>query len=549
MYQNKDQFVGEFLNESFEGIGEINDHLNSYSKYPWQREEVDSIYRKIHTLKGSSAYLGFQKLENFSTLGETILDLVKEDKIELDNSLVEVFVKYSAVCFKLLKSIEKTGKEIEDDMGLTGDMVTFLEKRTIDHSLPPSRTRPIEYIGKVTDRKKDTEKVSSSIPSPKPRPVIPFAPTIKVKASLLDSIMATVGELVLNRNYIVSYVEQIKNPRLALLANELSNIAGRLHSSILLARMRPLNFILNNINSMVQELAHLLGKKIDFQIRGSRTELDKDIIEMIDTSLSHLVRNAIVHGVEDEGIIKVTAYNEKEQVVIDVEDNGRGVNQDLVLAKAIEKGFVSEVSNKNYSDCEKLNLIFHPGLSTASKVTKISGRGMGLDIVRNNLEKVNGKIEVYSSPSRGTNFRLKIPLTSAIVSVLTFNSGGAIFCIYQQNIVIIEKLKKEMVKFIGQEKFYRLNNSLITLIDLNEVLSLNLLNCNGDSSVIVVEVKGEFFAIVVDKVIDTQEVVLRPIDMMFDQQDIYSGATVIDDGPLALVLNLPSFCKMACSEK
>lgn len=376
---------------------------------------------------------------------------------------------------------------------------------------------------------------------------------IKVHVNLLDKMMNVVGELVLNRNQILQHSSMSDSPELVRLANELNNITSELQTDIMATRMQPIGSVLGKFERLVRDLSRATGKKVALKIEGQDTELDRTIIEAIKDPLTHLVRNSLDHGIElpenrasegkdPIGTLLVKAYHEGGQVTIEIRDDGKGLCSEKILAKAMEKGLVSEEKAGEMSENQIHHLIFTPGFSTAEKVTNISGRGVGMDVVKTNIEKIGGQVDVFSRTGEGTIFKLKIPLTLAIIPALVVRANKEPFAIPQINLVELVRMdpsNSNEIEKVGNAEFLRLRGELLPVLRLNKILGYDEdpNKKEDDLNVVILNAEGLVYGLVVDAIQDTQEIVVKPLGQHLKELDVYAGATIMGDGDVALILD------------
>ncbi len=388
----------------------------------------------------------------------------------------------------------------------------------------------------------------------------PMAPSaadnnIRVGVHLLDALMNLVGELVLARNQILQYTAAAENAQLTAASQRLNLITTELQEGVMKTRMQPIGNIWSKFPRVVRDTAAGCGKKVRIDMEGQETELDKTIVEAIKDPLTHIIRNSIDHGVEvpevralagkpEEGRILMRAYHEGGQVNIEISDDGAGINVERVKRKAMEKGLITADQASRMSEREAINLVFLPGFSTAEKVTNVSGRGVGMDVVRTNIEKIGGAIELLSVAGQGATMKIKIPLTLAIIPALMVKCGGERFAIPQLSLVELVRMDgdaaRDGVEDLHGWPVYRLRGNLLPLVFLSQVLKLSDIDSDSDPAlnIVVLQADGRQFGLVVDDVTDTGEIVVKPLSAQLRNVPVFAGATILGDGHVALILDV-----------
>lgn len=580
--------VQEFLLESFENLAGISEELTRFEKRPDDKELLNSIYRKVHTLKGSASFLGLQKLQAVAHAAENVLDLVRESKCKIHENLTDTFLKSFDACLDILKSIESTGEEGNQNFeylikefekylhGETEIVVPTLLQDDIVESLKefdipqpkietsPRKVEKVEIEEHVNHPKKEEAPVveSSDEGDSSATKVGAIADSVvRVNVKLLDKIMNVVGELVLNRNQILQFANNEDASELTRLAQQLNIITTELQTDIMTTRMQPVGSVFSKFERIVRDLSRSQRKRIKLNISGKETELDKTLLEAIRDPLTHLVRNAIDHGIEapaaresngkkEEGTISIKAYHEGGQVTIEISDDGNGIDPEKILNKAISKGLVSAEKASSMSKRQILNMIFLPGFSTAEQVTNISGRGVGMDVVKSNIEKIGGSVDIHSVVGEGTSFKLKIPLTLAIVPALVVQSKEETFAIPQINLMELVRLEgedsAEKIEKLHDSEFYRLRGELIPIFRLSEHLLLEnegeeLQEGDKATNIAILSAEGRVYGLIVDTILDTEEIVVKPLSRKLKDLSIYGGATIMGDGRVALIIDALGF--------
>lgn len=388
--------------------------------------------------------------------------------------------------------------------------------------------------------------------------------SIRINVELLDKLMNLVGELVLSRNQILQFISTMSDANFITVSQRLNLITSELQEGVMKTRMQPIGNVWSKFTRVVRDLSASCNKRVNLEMFGKETELDKTLIEAIKDPLTHIVRNSVDHGIEapeirraagkpEEGTLTLKAYHEGGHVNIEVHDDGGGISAEKVKAKALQKGLISADQASRMSEREALNLIFLPGLSTAERVTNVSGRGVGMDVVRTNIERINGTIDIQSKPGVFTTLKIKIPLTLAIIPALIVTCLGNRYAIPQVSLLELVHLEPEDVKthiqFIKDTPLYRLRGKLLPLVYL--VKELELIEefdtkDNTTSINIVVLQAGEIqFGLVVDHINDTQEIVVKPLSKLLKNQFAFSGATIMGDGKISLILDVTGFARKA----
>jgi two-component system chemotaxis sensor kinase CheA len=383
------------------------------------------------------------------------------------------------------------------------------------------------------------------------------ANNIRVDVKLLDKVMDLVGELVLARNQILQFTATQNEPAFLKTAQRLNQITTELQEGVMKTRMQPIGNIWNKLPRVIRDLSATCGKAVRLEMEGEGTELDKTILEAIKDPLTHIVRNSVDHGIEtppersaagkpSAGLLRLRAFHEGGQVNIEILDDGAGIDAEKVRAKALDKGLITPQQASRMNEREAANLIFLPGLSTAAKVTNISGRGVGMDVVKTNIEKIGGTVEVNSTKGQGTALRIKIPLTLAIIPALIVTSGDERFAIPQVSLLELVRLEGENarqgIEWIHNVAVHRLRGNLLPLVDLRGELRLggSLMASGGSEeiNIVVLQAEGEQFGLVVDAILDTEEIVVKSLGKQLKGIACFAGATIMGDGKVALILDV-----------
>jgi len=534
------EIISEFLVESYENLSRLDQELVEIEKHPKDAALLASIFRTIHTVKGTCGFLGFSTLEKITHQAETLLSQLRDGQRELNPSLISLILETIDATRKVLASIEATGKEGPD---LFEDLTERLRIKaqtpaTSADQPGPSGAAPVE------DRKSEEEAVKSSAVADA---------NIRVGVGLLDKLMDLVGELVLTRNQILQFNTEREDPALNATSQQLNLITTELQEGVMKTRMQPIAMVWNQLPRVVRDMAVSLGKQIALEMEGADTELDRTVIEAIKDPMVHLVRNSCDHGIEmpdvraragkpPQGKLTLRALHEGGQVNIEISDDGAGIDIARVKQKAIDRGILTPERAEKLSDREVLNLIFLPGFSMAKAVTNLSGRGVGMDVVKSHIEKIGGIVDLFSRPGEGTTVKIKIPLTLAIIPGLVITSGGERFVVPQASLLELVRLEgdssEKRIEHVNGTPVYRRRGSLLPVAYLNQVLGLKCSGAAEAVSMVVLQAEDRQFGLVVDGINDTQEIVVKPLGKQLKGLSVYAGATIMGDGRVSLILDV-----------
>ena len=595
-----DEIVGEFLVESYENLDRYDQDLLSLERDPRDAEALGSIFRTIHTLKGTCGFFGFARLEALAHVAENLLGRLREGELAVDEGIASVLLATGDEIRAMLADIETTGDEgpderaglraelerltnggpsghAEDDVDAAGnaapegsDVDTPRDDRLgallVDegavqpadvsmalHHQELGDDRPIGEILTESGAAEQDDVATALSGQAASRGVADSS--IRVDVGLLDELMNVVGELVLARNQIVQLVGEEQRSELSSAAQRLSLITTELQEGVMKTRMQPIGNVWNKLPRVVRDLAVSCGKDVDLEMEGEDTELDKTIIEAIKDPLTHLVRNAVDHGLEapeqrhaagksGRGTVRLRAFHEGGQVNIEIADDGAGIDVAGVRSKAVERGVVAPADASSMSDRDALQLIFEAGLSTAAHVTSVSGRGVGMDVVRTNIERIGGTIDVQTELGVGTTFKIKIPLTLAIIPALIVTSGGDRYAIPQLSLLELVRLEGERarssIELVHGVPIYRLRGNLLPIVYLDEELGASSEPAREREvlSIVVLQADGHQFGLVVDEINDTEEIVVKPLGSRLKEATLFAGATIMGDGQVALILDV-----------
>ncbi|WP_375493184.1 chemotaxis protein CheA [uncultured Jatrophihabitans sp.] len=602
MNDEDDEIIQAFLVESTEGLDELDRDLVALEAEPGSHELLSRIFRTIHTIKGTSGFLAFGRLEQLTHVGENVLSRLRDGELTMTPPIAEALLHMVDAVRALLAVIEQTGADADDTVNvepITAALRVFVDGAPADAADAPADDHA-QVIDEVEEHAIDVADGSAAQPTPEPvaEPAVESAPepavvpaaaapiptanaapptgqgeqadarterkpvtadaSVRVDVELLDTLVRLVGELVLTRNQILQQADAGSDVELVRASQRLNLVASELQESVMRTRMQPIGQAWTKFPRVVRDLGAQLGKDVRLEMSGQETELDRSLLEAVKDPLTHLVRNSIDHGIETpqervaagkpaHGTLALRAFHESGQVVVEICDDGKGLDADRIGAVALQRGVVTQEQLARMTDREITDLVFRPGFSTAAQVTNVSGRGVGMDVVRTNIERIGGIVDLSSRPGLGTTVRVRIPLTLAIIPALVVGEGGERFAIPQANLVELVRLDRTEatrdVETLAGAPILRLRGQLLPLISLSEALDTERApdtEAGADHIVTVVVVQAEDmrFGLVVDEVHDTQEIVVKPLGRQLKGIAMYAGATIMGDGRVALILDI-----------
>jgi len=551
-----DELTKEFIAESQEGLDRMERCLTELEMRPDDSGLLGEIFRAVHTIKGTTGFLGFDRLEKLAHAGEHLLGSLRDGKLEVTSDLISGLLRLMDGLRGILVLIEETGSEGTRAGDEDGELIAELAMLN-GHELSEIEAPQIALV-ETTKVEGGVTAAASSGSSPALQPTVVSEKasadkTLRIDVDVLNRMMNLVGELVLTRNQMLqSGMEAANFPELA---RRLDSVTADLRETVMQARMQPVGNLFGKFPRMVRDLARTCGREVRVEFSGQETGLDKSLLEAIKDPLTHAVRNAVDHGIESpadrvlagksaEGCLRLKAFHQSGSVVIEIEDDGAGIPIERVLQKAIERNLVTAEDAAGMSEREALQLIFLPGFSTAAAVTTVSGRGVGMDVVRANVEKVGGSVEVESRRGMGTTLRLRVPLTLAIVPSLVVKSGGQAFALPQSTLVELVDIPQrefaQVVQRIGSSELYRLRERLLPMVWLDRLLGLEADSPEQSKGhyLAVLEAEGCRYGLVVDDLMSPEEIVVKPLSPVLREIGLFSGATVLGNGTLALILDI-----------
>jgi two-component system chemotaxis sensor kinase CheA len=576
-----DDLLSEFLTEANESISVLDVELVKLEQNPNDPALLGNIFRLVHTIKGTCGFLGLPRLESVAHAAENVLGKVRDGELMVSPTAVSLILE-SLDCIKMIMG-ELEAREAEpagDDSNLiarlnqlaNGEAVAAAAKAAPAVSpeivaMPGEATEPPAAVpstpASAMERESETadeisvevqaEAAISAARSADPAKESAVAgQSIRVNVDLLENLMTMVSELVLTRNQLMQILRSQKDSEFTTPLQHLSHVTTELQEGVMKTRMQPIGNAWAKLPRIVRDLALELGKKVDLRMLGAETELDRQVLEMIKDPLTHMVRNSADHGIElpadrlragkpEQGSITLNAYHQGGHIVLEISDDGRGLALEKIKKKAVASGLASETELAGMTDQQIQQFIFKAGFSTATQVTSVSGRGVGMDVVRTNIEKIGGTIELKSQEGKGSSFIIKIPLTLAIVSALIVECAGEKFAIPQISVVELVRAaanSENRIEQLNSTPVLRLRNRLLPLVSLQTLLKLGTRRENsGETFIVVAQVGTYSFGIIVDRVFDTEEIVVKPVAPILRDIAMFSGNTILGDGSVIMILD------------
>ena len=647
-----DDIVKDFLIEIKDNLDRLDQELVKLETDPTPTDLLASIFRTIHTIKGTCGFLAFSHLEKVAHAGENLLSKLRDKKLCLNAEITNGLLAMVDAVRHMLGEVEATEHDGDNEYPELIERLKELQQAGSPQSetvaAVPTQVSPSSTTeaGSVEAREPNQEEIQQSIPQsaapmansvPAKNPPLAakesqstqFRPaagkiggllvergaihsddlavalqeqergdrrrlgeilvalglcrqeevdaaqqilesrsresaaveTVRVAVDVLDTLMNLVGELVLARNQLLQFAGTVPDAGFHAVSQRMNLIATELQAQVMKTRMQPIGNVWNKFPLTVRDLALNCGKEVQLEMEGQSTELYRTIIEAIKDPLTHLVRNAIDHGIEAPdvrkqahkdpcGRLKLRAFHEGGQVNIEISDDGAGLNVERIRKKALERGVITSQQAARMPDRDVFNLIFLPGFSTAQKVTNVSGRGVGMDVVKTNIEKIGGVVELQSNLGQGTTVRVKIPLTLAIVPALVARCRGERFAIPQVSLTELVRCEAgKGIENVHGSPVYRLRGQILPLIYLTHVLkpeSGAQQAANRKSiNIVVLQADGQHFVLVVDDILDTQEIVVKPLSKQLKGISAYAGSTIMGDGRVALILDVMGLAEKA----
>ncbi len=613
-----DDLLSEFLTETNEGLAVLDVELVQLEQNPNDEELLGNIFRLMHTIKGTCGFLGLPRLESVAHAGENVLGKIREGNLEVTPEAVSLILECLDSIRSIMEKLEENEAEPEgDDAELIGRLNALAGEEDggapigaifaqAESGQTEPEAAPAEDAEAVMEEEQmPTEDIEEPAEAEAPQEPAAAAPaakaepadgsdaeegakesaianrSIRVNVDLLENLMTEVSELVLTRNQLLQISRGQKDSEFTAPLQRLNHVVSELQEGVMKTRMQPIGNAWAKVPRIIRDLSLELGKKIELIMKGAETELDRQVLDLIKDPLTHMVRNSADHGLEsaedrlkagkpEVGKVTLNAYHEGGHIVIEVSDDGCGLPTEKIKRKAIDSGLTTEAEAETMTEQQIHKFIFKPGFSLATKVTAVSGRGVGMDVVRTNIEKIGGTIELNSVEGKGTNLIIKIPLTLAIVSALIVECGGERFAIPQISVLELVRAStnsENTIERINDTPVLRLRNRLLPLVNLRELMKFDAKGEPAEAGaaeaqeadqapapqpaetaetpksqiedhfIVVSQVGNYSFGIIVDRVFDTEEIVVKPVARILRDIQHYSGNTILGDGSVVMILD------------
>jgi len=557
------EIIDDFLLEADELVSSLDTNLVTLENTPKDLDLLNEIFRAAHTIKGTSSFLGFEQVTGLTHRMEDILNKLRKSELSVTPEIMDILLESLDVLKLLLENV-RSGNSKEENLD---NLISRLVAANEGKAAPPKKQPAKEGSPEESEAPEDAAPVT---PPPRASDVTAKAvaatkekkqtdQTIRVDVNRLDSLMNLMGELVLSRNGLLQTTnrfnkesdDQESAEKLNRSAASINYITTELQLAVMKMRMQPVGKVFARFPRLVRDLNRDLAKEIDLQITGETTELDKSVIEEIGDPLVHIIRNSCDHGIEtpDErikagkprrGTVKLVADQEGSNIIIRVEDDGKGLDVDAIRAKAVERGLVRPDDINRLPDKEIFKFIFHAGFSTAKQVSGVSGRGVGMDVVRTNIEKLNGIVELDSAKGQGTKLTIKLPLTLAIMQGLLVESDEEVFILPLASVHETVKSADSKIYYVNQRPVLRLRDEVIPIMNLGQVLRgrKDSFVMTEKPYIIIVGLAETKLGILIDRFRGQEEVVIKSLGRYLGSTEGVAGATILGDGRIRLIVDL-----------
>lgn len=553
-----DEALSAFLAESSENLARLELDLVELEQDPADAARIASAFRAIHTIKGTCGFFGFPRLERLTHGAEEVLMLLRDGKLAMSLECISLLLQLIDAVRAMLGEIARARSDGEDDyadlLAAFAALAAGAGNGTTNATAKPASGVPVAGVSAGPNPARGA--------SPEGERGALLDSSVRVDVALLDHLLNTIGELVLARNQLQRHAHAVHDPRLSRMAQRIDTITAELQDGLMRTRMQPVGTLWGSFPRLVRDLEQQTGHRLRLLREGGETELDRSLLQAIKDPLTHLLRNAADHGIEapevrvargkpEAGTITLRAFHDGDNVIIEMQDDGAGMDAAAIARRAVERGLVDAAQAARMSESDAIALLFLPGFSTAGQVTSVSGRGVGLDVVKTNIEDIGGRIEVESTPGAGSCFRLRIPLTLAIIPALIVTCASERLVVPQSGIREILLIDGEdvpqRIEQVSGAMVCRLRGELLSLIDLRLELGLGARPADSGIYVLVMDVDGRRYGLVVDLVHDTEEIVVKPLGRFLKAIGLFSGASIMGDGRIALIVDARALAQRVCA--
>jgi two-component system chemotaxis sensor kinase CheA len=545
MSQYKDLFVSE-AKEHLNGMG---DAVVALEKDPGDREKINTLFRMAHSLKGMGASMGYNDIADLSHTMEDLMHKVREGVFLFDSAAADLLLEGTDLLIALVRDVEAGGTGAGDIVDLKRRLATYAPEPAAEPSPGKGKTSGKVPATATPDEKSAEEAVTEDSAAQILRESPDSQQTVRVRTGVLDRLINLTGELITNKNRMENIAREFESPQLDTSIVELSRLLRELHDEVLKVRLIPFASIADRLPRTVRDLAKKEGKEVEFHITGKEIEIDRGILEELSDPLLHILRNAVDHGIETReerltvgkppaGRISIDVAREKDQVLVTISDDGRGMDPARLIAAALDKGLVKKEDAAKVTARQALMLICAPGFSTARQVSDISGRGVGMDVVRSSLQSLGGTLTIESEPGKGSRFLLSLPLTISIIPILLVVCSSLTVAFPVAKVIRTIDVKRDAILTRGKRNLFRLGEEDIPLISLHRLLGLPLATIRSPSiPAVVVEIRGRKAALVVDRFVGQQDVFAKPLGKPLNRMKGVSGGAILGDGQVIFILD------------
>lgn len=558
-----EEIIGEFITEAEEALDRVDPLFVELEQKGYDRDLLNDIFRSIHTLKGAAGFLGFQKIVDVAHGAESILKKLRDGEIGLKTSHIDIILE-SVDMLRLLISHIKNKDGVEEEISdLVERLNSALNSEGIEEKVQDVAVMNslVEGIAEVTEKPiRNTPKQESITGASAAEKTLPdkkeSIQTLRIDVDRVDKVMNLTGEIVLIRNRLLNIATSLDSryPGDESVENLLESVSfldlvtSDMQLAVMRMRMQPLKKVFSKFPRLVRDIASAIGKEVELNITGEDTEVDRSVIEHIGDPMVHIIRNAIDHGIEPveerirknkdrKGKINIDAYQKGNQIIIEIADDGRGIDIEKVKKKALDKSLITLEEYNKLSDDAAINLIFLPGFSTAEVATELSGRGVGMDVVKTNISRLNGYVEITTKKDRGSIFRISLPLTLAIIQSLMVKASGIIYAVPLAPVEETLVINNKDIKEIAGQKVTIVRERVYPLFELSEILTDTENGHKKERRILVISSGDRKFCLAVDELIGQEEVVIKTIDGKYTDSTYVLGATITGDGKVVLIID------------